>query len=190
MNSIAVFCGSQPGTRPIYLEEAKKFGTLLAERGITLVYGGASVGLMGAVADAAISAGGIVIGVLPEGLEKRELAHAGLTELHITRTMHERKQLMADRSDAFVAMPGGIGTLEEIYEQWTWLQLGIHQKPCGLLNVADFYKDFIEQAQILVREGFVGEETAGAMVNADNGPELIHLLETVDIPAPKWHPKP
>ncbi|GAA4672069.1 LOG family protein [Frondihabitans cladoniiphilus] len=141
--TIAVFCGSSPGNDPVYRDEAYRVGTRLAERGIGLVYGGGHVGLMGAVADGVMEAGGSVTGVIPHSLQSREEAHYEITELIVVDTMHERKAIMADRSDAFLALPGGPGTLEEITEQWTWAQLGIHQKPCGLLNVAGYYDPLV-----------------------------------------------
>jgi uncharacterized protein (TIGR00730 family) len=143
MKRLCVFCGSSFGDDPAYLAAARDLGQLLAASGIGLVYGGASVGLMGAVADAALAAGGEVIGVLPQGLREREVGHNGLTELHIVATMHERKALMADLADGFIALPGGIGTLEEFCEILTWAQLGVHAKPCGLLDIADYYAPLI-----------------------------------------------
>jgi uncharacterized protein (TIGR00730 family) len=137
--TVAVFCGSSPGNDPVYLETATAVGRRLAERGIGVVYGGGHVGLMGAVADAAMGAGGTVTGVIPRALQKREQSDEDVTELILVDTMHERKTIMAERSDAFLALPGGPGTLEEITEQWTWAQLGIHQKPCGVLNIDGYY---------------------------------------------------
>ncbi len=139
LENICVYCGSNAGNDPIYREQAQAMGRALVERGLGLVYGGSRVGIMGVVADAVLAAGGRAIGILPEALMKKELAHKGLTELHVVQSMHERKTMMAARSDGFIAMPGGIGTLEEIFEVWTWAQLGFHNKPCGLLNVAGFY---------------------------------------------------
>ncbi|MAS66533.1 MAG: TIGR00730 family Rossman fold protein, partial [Pseudomonadales bacterium] len=133
---LCVFCGSSPGNKPEYLAAAQQLGTALAKAGIGLVYGGAQVGLMGAVADAALAAGGDVIGVIPRHLVERELAHEGLTTLHEVGSMHERKAMMADLSDGFIALPGGVGTFEELFEVWTWGQLGHHQKPCALFNAA------------------------------------------------------
>ena len=139
LKSVCVFCGSRTGARPEYLEGARALGTELARRGFTLVYGGTSVGLMGAMADAALAGGGKVIGVLPQVLSDREIAHQGLTELHLVDSMHTRKAMMAELAGAFIAMPGGFGTFEELFEITTWAQLGIHHKPIGLLNVADYY---------------------------------------------------
>jgi uncharacterized protein (TIGR00730 family) len=137
--SVCVYCGSRPGTSPAYAEAARDIGSEIGRRGWQLVYGGGRAGLMGEVADAALAAGATVIGVIPESLMGRELGHRGLTELHVVETMHQRKMMMAERSDAFLALPGGIGTFEELFEVWTWRQLGYHDKPLGLLNVAGYY---------------------------------------------------
>lgn len=139
MKRICVYCGSATGANPAHREAAVNLGTLLARRGIGLVYGGGNVGLMGVIADAALHAGGEAIGVIPSALMDKELGQLGVTKLHVVGSMHERKQLMADLSDGFIALPGGIGTLEELFETFTWLQLGFHSKPVGLLNVAGFY---------------------------------------------------
>jgi uncharacterized protein (TIGR00730 family) len=155
---VCVFCGSSPGVRPAYLEAARGLGELLAARGVGLVYGGASVGLMGELADAVLAAGGEAIGVIPGRLVDRELAHAGLTELHVVETMHERKALMARLADAFVMLPGGAGTLDEFFEALTWRQLGLHSKPLALLDVDGFFGPFLALADHLVKEGFVRPE--------------------------------
>lgn len=139
MQRVCVFCGSSPGLGDAYMDAALMLGRLLAERGLGLVYGGAKVGMMGALADSALEAGGEVIGVMPEGLIRRQIAHRGLTALHEVKSMHERKALMADLADGFIAMPGGFGTLDEFCEILTWAQLGLHEKPCGLLNVNGYY---------------------------------------------------
>jgi uncharacterized protein (TIGR00730 family) len=139
MKNICVYCGSSPGRLAAYAEGARSLAQALVVRDLGLVYGGASIGLMGLVADTVLQLGGRVVGVIPEALARKEVAHAGLSELHITQSMHERKTMMAELSDGFVALPGGIGTFEEIFEIWTWAQLGIHAKPCGLLNVAGYY---------------------------------------------------
>jgi uncharacterized protein (TIGR00730 family) len=155
MKRICVFCGSSPGHDPRYLEAARTMGHTLARRGLGLVYGGGSVGLMGAVADAALADGGEVVGVIPEVLQIRELAHRSLTRLHVVASMHERKALMAELSDGFVALPGGMGTLEELSEVLTWAQLGLHARPIGLLDVAGYYQplaDFLDRA---VSAGFL-----------------------------------
>ncbi|WP_428311910.1 TIGR00730 family Rossman fold protein [Hydrocarboniphaga sp.] len=143
LRRLCVFCGSSIGRDPAFAEAARALGRAIADEGVALVYGGASVGLMGAVADAALAAGGEVIGVLPRSLFARELAHRGLSELRVVGSMHERKALMAELSDGFIAMPGGIGTFEELFEIWTWAQLGDHAKPCSLLNVNGFYDGLI-----------------------------------------------
>ena len=160
IKSVCVFCGSRMGARPDYLAGAKALGTELARRGLTLVYGGTSVGLMGAMADAALAGGGKVVGVLPQVLSDREIAHPRLTELHLVDSMHTRKAMMAERADAFIAMPGGVGTFEELFEITTWAQLGIHHKPIGLLNVADFYGPLLTLMRRAVDEGFIPETRA------------------------------
>lgn len=139
MQAIGVFCGSSIGVATAYADAARSLGTLLAQRGVTLVYGGGKVGLMGVLADAALTAGGRVIGVIPQALLDREVGHLGLTDLRVVHSMAERKSLMGELSDAFIALPGGIGTLDELFEVWTWTQLGLHDKPCGLLNVAGYF---------------------------------------------------
>src|SRR5581483_9836985 len=143
LSSLAVFCGSSSGNDPRHAEGARDFGRLLAEHGIAIVYGGGRVGLMGALADAALAAGGRVVGVIPEALVARELAHPGLSELRVVASMHERKATMAELADAFVALPGGIGTLEELFEVWTWGQLGLHRKACGLLDLHGYYTSLL-----------------------------------------------
>ncbi len=160
LKSVCVFCGSRMGTRPEYLEGARTLGAELARRGLTLVYGGTSVGLMGAVADAVLEGGGKVVGVLPHVLSDREIAHKRLTELHLVDSMHTRKAMMAQRADAFIAMPGGVGTFEELFEITTWAQLGIHHKPIGLLNVADFYSPLLALMRRAVDEGFIPKSRA------------------------------
>lgn len=157
MKRLCVFCGANAGRDPIYREAAQALGTLLAEEGIGLVYGGASIGLMGAVADAARAAGGEVIGVIPRALMKREIAHAGLADLRVVGSMHERKALMAELADGFIALPGGVGTLEELFEVWTWVHLGLHHKPCALLDVAGFYSGLARFLDHVEAEGFLRE---------------------------------
>lgn len=159
-----VFCGSSSGVRPEYKEAAEQLGRLLAARNIGLVYGGASVGLMGALADAVLAAGGEAIGVMPQFLVDHEIAHRGLSELRITHSMHQRKALMAELSDGFIAMPGGIGTLEEIFEIWTWAQLGHHHKPCALLNTAGFYDGLSAFLDTQVSEGFLRAPHRGTLL--------------------------
>jgi uncharacterized protein (TIGR00730 family) len=154
LKRVAVFCGSSTGNGTRYLDAAVSLGRLLAGRGIGLVYGGAHVGTMGAVADAVMAAGGEVVGVMPEGMQRQELAHQGLTELHIVANMHERKAMMAERADAFLALPGGAGTLDELFEIWTWAQIGLHDKPIGLVDVAGFYQPLLRMVGHMIAEGF------------------------------------
>ncbi|MCW2831812.1 MAG: family Rossman fold protein [Aeromicrobium sp.] len=186
LSSVAVFCGSSVGRDPAYAEAARKTGRSLAERGIDVVYGGGHVGLMGIVADAALAAGGDVIGVIPRQLDDRELGHQGLTELHVVESMHERKALMADRSDAFIALPGGAGTLEEIAEQWTWAQLTIHAKPCGFLDVQGFWAPMRAMLGSMVEAGFVREEQSGIVSFADDLDTLLEMLESPGPWTDKW----
>ena len=187
MRRLCVFCGSSVGNQSAYAEAAQAMGALLAARGIGLVYGGGHVGLMGVIADAVMASGGEVIGVIPQTLADREIAHTGITELHVVDSMHSRKAMMAELSDGFIAMPGGVGTFEEFFEVVTWTQLGLHRKPCGLLNVNAFYTPlaaFIDQA---VSEGFIRPvHRAGIVVDSD--PErLLDTLSTIQLPdVPKW----
>jgi len=153
--SVCVYCGSRPGARPEYADAARSIGAEIGRRGWQLVYGGGRAGLMGIVADATLAAGAPVIGVIPESLMVRELGHGGLTELHVVQTMHERKLMMAERSDAFVALPGGIGTFEELFEVWSWRQLGYHDKPLGLLNVARYYDTLLTFLHESERQGLM-----------------------------------
>lgn len=184
---LCVFCGSSPGNQPEYLAAAQQLGTALAKAGIGLVYGGAQVGLMGAVADAALAAGGEVIGVIPRHLVERELAHEGLTTLHEVGSMHERKAMMADLSDGFIALPGGVGTFEELFEVWTWGQLGHHQKPCALFNAAGYYDKLIEFLNHAVTEGFMRQPYRDMLI-VDNAAEPL-LAKVRDYTPPsvaKW----
>ena len=185
---ICVFCGSRPGNRPEYVEAGRRLGLLLAERRIGLVYGGASVGVMGAVADAVLKGGGEVIGVIPRALVQRELAHDHLTELRVVESMHERKALMADLSDAVIALPGGFGTFEELFETVTWSQLGIHRKAFGVLNVAGFYDGLLALVQHAVDEGFVPPEHRALILEATEPEPLLDLVIGYEPPPPvvKW----
>ena len=185
--NLCVFCGSSAGARPDYAEASRDLGAAIARRGFGLVYGGSSVGLMGMVADGALAEGGTVIGVLPKSMQERELAHHGLSELHIVTSMHERKAMMADRSDGFIALPGGVGTLEEMFEIWTWGQLGYHRKPLGMLNVAGYYDTLLGFLDGTVREGFV-QPAYRAMLIAETDPErLLDRIETYEPPkVVKW----
>lgn len=153
--SVCVYCGSRPGTDAAYAEAARQTGLLIGQRGWQLVYGGGKVGLMGIVANAVLEAGGRVVGVIPRKLMEREVGHTGLSETHIVDTMHQRKQLMAERADAFLALPGGIGTLEELFEVWTWRQIGYHDQPIGLLNVNGFYDGLLAFLKHTVQAGFL-----------------------------------
>jgi uncharacterized protein (TIGR00730 family) len=173
---ICVYTGSRPGSRPEYEQAAVSFGTLLAREGIGLVYGGGRLGLMGVVADAALAAGGEVTGIIPQKLLDLEVAHTGLSELHVVHSMHERKAMMADLSDGFVALPGGIGTLEELFEVWAWLHLGYHDKPCGLLNVCGFYDPLITFLDSIVTEGFLRADTRAMLFADDDGERLLGAL--------------
>lgn len=155
MKSVCVFCGSSVGDRPEYAAAARECGQALAAAGLRLVYGGGCVGLMGVLADATLAAGGQVVGVIPRTLQDREVGHRGLTELHVVSSMHERKALMAELSGGFIALPGGIGTLDEFFEIWTWAQLGVHQKPFGLLNVAGYYDALLEFLRHMLARGFL-----------------------------------
>lgn len=184
---ICVFCGSNPGRHSVYREAAVSLGRLLARRGIGIVYGGASVGLMGAVADAALAEGGEVIGVIPRGLLAREVGHRGLSDLRVVGSMHARKALMAELSDAFIALPGGAGTLEEIAEVWTWAQLGDHEKPCGLLNVAGFHDALIAFLDHARDQGFMRAEHRGMLLAADTAEELLAAFAAYRAPhVRKW----
>ena len=174
--SVAVYCGSRFGDLAAYAQAARELGRLIARSGGSVVYGGGRVGLMGVVADAALDAGGSVVGVIPQALMDREVGHPGLTELHVVQTMHERKQMMAERADAFVALPGGIGTLEEIYEVWSWQQLGYHDKPVALLNVAGFYDALLEFMRVSHERGFVSAPQYNALMVDDDPARLLDRL--------------
>jgi hypothetical protein len=166
MKRVCVFLGSNPGSKPVYAEAARATGRELARRGLATVYGGSNVGLMRELADAALAAGGEVLGVIPEALRRKEIAHPGLTELRVVGSMHERKALMAELSDAFIALPGGLGTLEELCEILTWAQLGFHRKPCGLLDVAGYYTRLNAFLDTAVNEGFVMGPHRGMLLSA------------------------
>ena len=173
---ICVFCGSSVGARASYAAAACELARLLAQRGLGIVFGGGKVGLMGVLADAALAAGGEVIGVIPEGLVAREIGHNGLTKLHVVRSMHERKTLMADLADAFIALPGGYGTFEEFFEAVTWMQLGIHHKPCGLLNIDGYYDALLVLLDRAVVDGFIREENRSLVLQAADIPALLEKL--------------
>lgn len=186
MKSVAVFCGSNKGKDPAFAEAAASLGAALAARGMRLVYGGGNVGLMGILADAALANGGAVVGVIPEALVARELAHEGCTELHVVRSMHERKALMADLSEGFVMMPGGFGTYDEFCEIVTWAQLGIHRKACGVLNVAGFYDAMLLHFDRATEEGFV-PEAHRQMIHESH--DAAALLESMASYAPTFTAK-
>ncbi|HLJ33971.1 MAG TPA: TIGR00730 family Rossman fold protein [Ktedonobacteraceae bacterium] len=178
LQRICVFTGSNPGVRPAYAEAAWELGKALAARNIGLVYGGASVGLMGRLADAVLEAGGEVSGVIPQSLFRREVAHRNLTQLHEVNSMHERKALMADLADGFIALPGGYGTFDELFEITTWAQIGLHSKPIGLLNVASFFDPLLNLIAHASREGFIPAFNRHLMMDSDNPVHLLELLAT------------
>jgi len=180
MSRICVFCGANAGARPVYAETARLVGRLLVERGLGVVFGGGRIGLMGALADAALAAGGEVIGVIPQALVDREQAHGGLTELHIVSTMHERKALMTDRSDAFLALPGGFGTMDELFEAITWRQLGYHRKPAALLNVDGCYDGLASFLERAAADGFIGSLNERLLVGDDPATLLDRLIASAD----------
>ncbi|HEX5098008.1 MAG TPA: TIGR00730 family Rossman fold protein [Polyangiaceae bacterium] len=177
LGTVCVFCGSSTGDDPAFAAAARAFGRTLARRGTALVFGGGHVGLMGVIADATLAAGGQVVGVIPERLAERELAHSRLTRLIVQPSMHERKAKMASLADAFVAMPGGLGTLDELFEIWTWAQLGFHDKPIGLLNTAGFFAPLLELTAHMVRKGFVREANLDLVLSDDDGERLLRRLE-------------
>ena len=185
--AISVFCGSATGHSPHYAEAAARLGTLLGERGIRLVYGAGNVGLMGVVADAALAAGGEVLGVIPQFLVDYEVCHDGLTELVVTRTMHERKRIMADHSEAVIVLPGGFGTLDEYFEMLTWRQLQLHHQPLGILNTHGYYDHLLAHAERMVAEGFV-RPAHGALTHVSDRPEqlLDSLMQPVSSEGLKW----
>jgi uncharacterized protein (TIGR00730 family) len=176
MKRICVFCGSSNGAKPIYREAAVQCGRAIVESGIELVYGGGNIGLMGALADAALEADGRVIGIIPDGLLRREVGHLHLSELHIVNSMHERKAMMADLSDGFIALPGGYGTFEEFFEIVTWAQLGMHRKPCGLLNVAGYYDPMLTMIDRANQEKFLRPQHRDLVLVGANIDELLSLM--------------
>jgi hypothetical protein len=187
MRRICVFCGSSSGSRPAYLKAAEELGRYLAASKIGLVFGGGKVGLMGAMADAALAAGGEVLGVIPGHLMAREVGHLGLTEMHVVKSMHERKAMMSDLSDAFIALPGGYGTFEEFCEVLTWSQLGLHQKPCGLLNVDDYYSPLLQMFDHAVEERFLKAENRRIVLSHTHVPQLIEMMKSWQpVPVEKW----
>ena len=184
---VAVFCGSNTGPSPVYAEAARNLGRLFLERDIGLVYGGGNVGLMGILADTLLDGGGEVLGVIPKSLEDREVAHHGITELTVVQTMHERKQRMYDLADAVIAMPGGIGTLDELFESWTWNQLGYLNEPCGLLNISGYFQPLIDMLDRMVTEGFLRREQRDMLQVSDQPEQLLDLLAKAQKPGvDKW----
>lgn len=187
MRSITVYCGSSLGARPAYRRAAEEMGTELARRGMVLVYGGGNVGLMGALAKAALDAGGKVIGVMPDFLVSKEIAHKGLTELHVVRSMHERKKVMAELGDGFIAMPGGFGTYEEWFEVLTWAQLGNHGKPCALLNVEHYFDPLLAMLRKGCDERFIRQEYMSMVINGQDPGKLLDAMERYSPPnVEKW----
>lgn len=187
LENICVYCGSNTGNDPVYTEQAQALGRALVTRGLGLVYGGSKVGIMGVVADAVLQAGGRAIGIIPEALMQKELAHHHLTELHVVHSMHERKTMMAERASAFIAMPGGVGTLEEIFEAWTWAQLGFHRKPCGLLNVAGYYDQLAGFLDHTVASGFMQPQHRQMLVVDADADQLLDRFAHYEPPSvSKW----
>lgn len=185
MKSVAVFCGSSHGASDVYVEEAKKLGRELAKQNITLVYGGASVGVMGAVADAVLDAGGKVIGVMPRFLDEKEISHKKLSELIFVDSMHERKKTMADLAEGFIVLPGGPGTMEEFFEVFTWAQLGLHQKPCGLLNINHYYDPLIEFFRHMIKEQFLHEKYRSMAIVEEDPQKLLERFASYEPPSIK-----
>jgi uncharacterized protein (TIGR00730 family) len=184
---VCVFCGSSPGRDPRYADAAARLARALAARDVGIVFGGGSVGLMGVLADHALAAGGALVGVIPHGLAARELAHPGVADMRVVPTMHARKALMAELADAFVALPGGIGTFEELFEIVTWGQLGIHRKPVGVLNVAGYYDPLVSLLDHAVAEGFVSTANRRLVVVDEDGERLLDRLAAHEPPpAPAW----
>jgi uncharacterized protein (TIGR00730 family) len=185
---ICVFCGSSSGARPAYTETTVELARLLAAEGVGVVYGGARVGLMGTLADTALAEGGEVIGVIPQALVDKEIAHTGLSDLRVVGAMHERKALMAELSDAFIVLPGGLGTLDELFEVWTWSQLGMHRKPCALLDVEDYWADLTAFLDHSVEERFVREQNRAMLIRDTEPGRLVERLRDFDPRGmvPKW----
>jgi uncharacterized protein (TIGR00730 family) len=186
MKAVCVFCGSSSGIDPAYSEAAQATGSAIARAGLRLVYGGGRVGLMGSLADAALAAGGQVTGIIPRALAESEISHRGLSELHLVETMHERKARMAQLADGFIALPGGAGTLEEIFEQWTWAQLGVHGKPCGFLNVKGYFDPLLEMIRRMTAQGFTRPEYASMLALETEPERLLAQFAAYRPPARKW----
>lgn len=187
LNKVCVYCGSSPGRRPEYVQSATDLAAILVARNIGLVYGGGNVGIMGVLANAVLELGGQVTGIIPQGLVNREVAHQGLTDLRVVHSMHERKALMAELSDAFIALPGGLGTIEELFEILTWAQLGLHRKPCGLLNVAGYYDTLTAFLNHAVAEEFVRHKHRAMLIIETNPETLLERFERYQAPeVTKW----
>ncbi|WP_434668780.1 TIGR00730 family Rossman fold protein [Klebsiella sp. B345] len=185
-HTVGIFCGSSEGSSAAYMDAARHTGKWLAEQGIHIVYGGGRVGLMGAIADSALACGGHVTGVIPKSLLEREIAHTGLSELHVVDNMHQRKNVMAELSSSFIALPGGAGTAEEIFEQWTWAQLGIHHKPCAFMNVNHYYNPLRVMVQQMVSEGFMKQSYADMLLFSENIHDIIDYFNAYTPPVSKW----
>ncbi|MBI1290392.1 TIGR00730 family Rossman fold protein [bacterium] len=185
MNSVAVYCGASSGIDPIFVEQARALGVLLASRGIRLVYGGGGIGLMGAVADGVLSQGGDVIGVIPDRLMAAELGHVGVADMRIVKSMHERKALMASLSDAFIVLPGGFGTMDELFEAATWTQLTYHEKPCGVLNIAGYFDPLQAMVERMVASGFVPPEHRALVLFDTTAEQLLQQFEGWTTPRSK-----
>jgi uncharacterized protein (TIGR00730 family) len=182
LRSVCVFCAANPGAHPAYAQHTAAFGRFLAESGRRIVYGGGRTGLMGALAEGALAAGGEIVGVMPRHLVDREVAHTGLSELHVVGSMHERKARLAELSDGFVALPGGLGTLEELFETWTWGQLGLHRKPYGLLDIGGFFAPLLEFLDHAVHEGFIRAEYRSLLLVDSDPAALLGRMEAFDPP--------
>ncbi len=187
IRSLLVYCGANAGNKQVYHDAAVELGKVLAQENITLVYGGGSVGLMGIIADAVLQSGGKVSGVIPGFLDTKEIGHKGVTEMHVVASMHERKALMEKLSDTVVALPGGFGTMDELFEMLTWAQLGLHRKPVGLLNVNGYYDHFLAQLDVMVQEGFLNPSNRNLLVVATTPGELIERLRSSNpVVEEKW----
>lgn len=183
---IAIYCGSAEGSSSEYANGVKALGVYLAKQGMDVVYGGGNVGLMGIVANAVLQAGGKVLGVIPQHLKSKEIAHPGLTELYVVANMHERKAKMSELADAFVALPGGVGTLEEMFEIWTWGQLGLHDKPCAFYNINGFYNPLFTMVESMQKAGFVKQSYIDMIINVNTPEALVSAFKTYQAPQPKW----
>ncbi|MFD1259779.1 LOG family protein [Entomomonas asaccharolytica] len=192
MQRICVFCGSNTGNNPIYIEQAKQLGTTLANHNITLIYGGTTIGLMGAIADAALAAGGKVIGIIPQRLaDKPNMAHAKLTDIYIVESMHQRKAKMAELADGFIALPGGLGTFEELFEMLTWSQLDFHKKPCAVLNINGFYDKLTEFLDSVIAAQFMKPEHRQLLISESNPEQLLEKMQNYQAPTvSKWFNPP